>query len=339
MAGIFFDGFDYYNRNGDDDLWSAVGVAQNYTTGRFGGSCLFQDPNGNGGGNRTLASMGLATTATTFLHSFALQLSVNPAASIIVFGYEDGTTSQVDIRINSSNQIVVTRNGTTLGTSTATVSAAQWHWIEVKFKIDNSTGTYEVRLDGTSVLSGSSVDTQNTANASITRVRFLPSGNSTSATISIDDFIFQDDNGGAPSFLGECRVITQLPTAAGTHTDLTPSTGSNWQNVDEVPRNGDTDYNSGSTSGNKDTYNFDAFGATGTILGIQVSIYARKDDVSTRKFKSIVRSGGTDYLGAEITPGSSYAYSRDQFLTDPNTGSAWTSSNLDAAEFGIDITA
>lgn len=335
---MFWDGFDYYTTTGFSDVWTNIGNGANFTTGRFGvGQCMYQVSNGNAGPNRTLTNMGLASTATTFIHSFAFLISTTPGSTTTIWAYRDSGTQQVELRIGTANKLIISRNGTTLGTAATALTTNQWYWIEVKIKIDGTTGTYEIMLNGVSDLSATGANTKNTANAYITEISAWPNG--TTPTLQVDDMVFQDDNGGTPSYTGESRVITQTPNASGTNTQFTPSTGSNWQNVDEIPRNGDTDYNSDSTVGHKDTYNLASFGVTGTIFGVQMSLYVRKDDVSTRKIKPLCRSGSTDYEGAEVTLGSSYVYTRNQWLTDPNTSAAWTPTNLDAAEFGIEITA
>jgi hypothetical protein len=339
--GMFWDGFDIYNTTGDDQLWDFVGSGQGYATGRFGvGSCFTQNSNGNPGGTMVLATRGLATTTTTFIHGFALSVISSPSATTTIFGYFDNATTQVELRINSSRQLIISRNGTTLGTTTAALTLNTYYYIEVKIKIDDTTGTYEIMIDGTSALSGTGADTKNTANAYIDRFQFLPGGAANSLGVNIDDMVFQDD-ATTPSYQGDCRVIALFPNAAGTYTQWTRSTGANsWANVDDLPPNSDTDYNSSTTAGDKDTYNFASFGVTGTIIGVQVSHFARKDDVAVRKIKALVRSGGADYLGGtEFTMTSSYKYYQTRFMVDPATSAAWTSTNLDAAEFGMQTTA
>ena len=59
-----------------------------------------------------------------------------------------------------------------------------------------------------------------------------------------------------------------------------------------------------------------------------------------RSFKTIARSGATEAdAGTTHDAGGSYACYQDIFEADPDTSVAWTEAGVDAAEFGIEITA
>jgi len=133
-------------------------------------------------------------------------------------------------------------------------------------------------------------------------------------------------------------VPTLFPSGAGSSTQMTPSAGSNFQCVDETSPNGDTDYVSDSVVGHKDLYAMGNLPSTsGTIKGIQVLSYDRKDDAGTRQIKNKIKSGATEADGATVTLGTSYVYVRDIFEHDPDTGAPWTPSGVNAIEAGTEI--
>ena len=73
-----------------------------------------------------------------------------------------------------------------------------------------------------------------------------------------------------------------------------------------------------------------------TIKAVQHSISVKKDDSGTRQIKSLCKSGATTTTGATQTLSSSYAYFKEIYETDPNTAAAWTETNLNSAEFGVE---
>ncbi len=67
---------------------------------------------------------------------------------------------------------------------------------------------------------------------------------------------------------------------------------------------------------------------------------ARKTDAGTRSFKTIARSDVTEAdAGAFNHASGSCGYYQDICEADPDTDVAWTEAGVDAAEFGIKITA
>lgn len=106
------------------------------------------------------------------------------------------------------------------------------------------------------------------------------------------------------------------------------------------PNTNQSDYVDGDTLNDIDTYGITAPSGLGAVYGIQVGLYAQNPDAGTRGIKSVVRSGGTDYLSTdETTLSDSWQFALDVRETDPDDSNAWTESKLNAAEFGIKITA
>src|SRR4029079_19356311 len=130
-------------------------------------------------------------------------------------------------------------------------------YLELKVTIDNSVGTVTVRVNGVVWLALTGIDNQATASATWNELGINRPG-STTAGIQwdCDDLYVGDGSGAAPwnDFLGECRVDARVPTGPGATTTWTPSVGANWQCVDEIPPNDDTDFTTAAAAGLTDTF-------------------------------------------------------------------------------------
>lgn len=330
MALEFMDGFDHYNSGTNyARKWDTTSTGMGPVAGRFGGTAANTQNN-----PATLIQGQLASVATRVV-GFAFQIfpsiATNPWLQLT-----DAGTTQLDLRLTATAQIQVTRNGTVLGTSTLTLTTGIWYYLEFKATIDPTAGSYEVRVNGANWVSGTGANTRNTTNSSMNGIKFPNAGFPT----IIDDLYILNTSGSANNnFLGECRILTNLPTGDGASTTWTTSTGtSHFALVDEANPNDDTDYNYSNTSGQIDLYTYASIANTGTIAAVQTVLTARKDDIGTRQIAEQCRSGGTTYTGPTTqTLGSAYLMYREIRETDPATGAAWTTTGVNAAQFGVKV--
>jgi hypothetical protein len=224
-------------------------------------------------------------------------------------------------------------------TGTKNVCDGQWHWIE--FKADCTTSTIPARLviDGFNDINGSI--TLGTVPTDLGNVQISSTTNQ-SATVFIDDLIFYDDETGSQTGelistsafpLGAKRIETLRPTGAGTNTNWTPDSGSNYARVNETAPDGDTSYVASAASGIRDSY------ATGDMIGTTplctvVNLYARNSDVGNISLQGLTYSGSSYGLGDGKSLGNAYVTRQFPIYRDPNTSAAWTVAGINAAEFG-----
>lgn len=131
---------------------------------------------------------------------------------------------------------------------------------------------------------------------------------------------------------------TLRPNGVGTTTQLTPTDSvSNWQNVDEVTPNEDTDRNfRGPSSYAQDTYATQNPTGSGTINSVTIYVRCKRNPyASTGYAKTAIRTDGTDYLGSEVSLTTSYANYSTVYNTNPKTGLAWTWDEITALEIGV----
>lgn len=322
------DGFDHY---------ATAQLALKYTTLVGSPTVVTTNPR-TGPQHLSLGGAGTSITKQLSPHATWFQgfgFRATALTAFIIAAFKDAGTVQVDLRLTGTGALQVTRNATILGTSApGLITINTQYFIEFGATIHDTTGTYEVRLNNTNVLSGTGADTKNTANA--TADQALLQG---VATMSFDDwYVFDGAGSVCNNFAGDVKVEALLPTAAGNYTEWTPSAGSNYQNVDEASPNSDTDYNSSGTINQRDTYTLGNLATTsGTVLGIQVNRYARKDDAGSRSDAAMIRSGATDAVGATNALADTYTYYSTIWETDPADSSAFTIADVNALEAGSKV--
>jgi hypothetical protein len=346
MALIHMDGFDKYTvETSDDEL---VHYGYNAVNCRIEaglhGNCVAM------------------TSFSSFLQWFPAAADIPDASGFCGFRFRspgtpnggviltiaDVTRNHLQLYYNTDGTIGVRRNTTELSNTTARIPVGSWGYVEFSWTIDNSVGAYECRINGTANggTSDTGVDTQDAGTASWVSVILRTQANSTPDE-QFDDFYILNTTAsgvtGAPNndFLGDCRIETLFPTGAGNATELTPSTGSNWENVDDNPgMDEDSTYNESAGISDQDTY------ATGNISvlnddirAIQHNMLVKKTDVGARTMRSVIRDGGTDYYGATRSLGTDYTgYSTIEEGDNPGGGtSQWTATNVDALEIGVDV--
>lgn len=340
MALIFVDSFDHYatadlsskwDNTSDSNLAGTVGA-----TGR------------NGTQGITFPNLGQRSvnvpSAATYILGFAVQRTAAPStATHQLCSFKEGTTIHVDLRWNADATLRVTRNGTQLASSGTTVLAQDvWYYIEFKSTIHDTTGSFEVRINGVVENMGTttSLDTRNAATGVITVVQINNNNANVNPTTIYDDVYIADTSGSFNNdYLGDIRVSALLPDGAGNYTQFTPSTGSNYQNVDEATANGDTDYNADATVNDRDSFSMSNLLTNGTPAGVQVTTQARKADSGTRSIRNFLRISGSNYEGSTKTVSDTYQFHRDMYDTNPATSAAWDQSAVDALEAGYKVQA
>jgi hypothetical protein len=135
------------------------------------------------------------------------------------------------------------------------------------------------------------------------------------------------------------------PNAAGDETNIlnqTPSSGAHWDKVDEVTADDDSTYVASGVTDN--TYRRDLCAiqdhstGSGTINFVKVYVRCRIGATPTQaSLKIAVKSGITIAESSEITVTTSYANYSQQWNTNPNTGAAWTWSEIDSLQAGLSI--
>lgn len=346
MSLIFTDGFDGYSV--EDDLsnkWDQI-----YTSdielaagqGRFGGDCLriLDDQEG------VKKFFPLTAETTSNVPLFI-------TASILIEGTHDSNEEPLlwfdtsDGTIQASLYQVQGTLHARRGTSTTQASSVEalltdvWYTLEIEILADNS-GYCIVRIDGSEVINHSGDFRESFNWPGIKAVSFVGKDEPTGQGVLWDDvIIYQGDGTDFNSFLGPTRIVTLAPNASGDSSDGTPTSGSNYENVDETGgHDGDTTNVSFSTAGDKDLYGCEDLPISPSeIKAVVVSAFSKAGGNVPREAKLKVKHSTTEADGSDfqVPHALGYKIRQDAFSTNPSTTSAWTESEINAMQIGIEV--
>lgn len=346
MALLWLEGFETFKSDDWLDLrYTRTGNGVSSVAGRYGGNAAGADANAG----TQLARTVLDTADGTLTIGFWLRLSAAPTAvgkfglSILLAGSPQLTLRAIEsgehewkLELRHGGQV-----GTVIETQTGTAQfVGKWHFVEIQATLHTSTGAYEVRVDGTNVMSDTGLDTAGTASndADGIQIRLGTSG-------GLDDLYVLDDTGTANNdFLGPIAIEGRRPNANGNQNDWTPTSGDNYTNVDEdgLLTLG-TDRVSSHTIGEVDLYGFqDLLRVNGspTFIGVVLASVLAMEASGSRDVNHITRSGGSeDSADAATVTGGVQTHHHDVFEVNPVSTAAWTVATLNAAEFGVEIDA
>ena len=340
MAILFMEGFEGYADSTDffaDTRFTKSGTnsTPDFATGRTGGQCLYA----NTSLDDFYINLPQTSTDTVFM-GFAIYVSSTASTTTgpIVMLVDSNGIDTLTVYLTSTNQIQVRRGASvTLGTSSA-IPYNVWNYVEMKFLLSETVGTIDVYLNGVSEISDTGLDTIDTSgSANCRRVLFTPPY---SGTQYYDDMYFGDDSGSdVTDLIGDVVIEQLLVDGAGSSTQFTPSTGSNFQNIDETTPDGDTTYNSSSTATHKDLFTTASIaGSVDTVYAVQVNSVFRKEGAGFRAVRNKILSSATEGSGATTPmPYDEYAATGDIFENDPNGGGNWTESAVNAMEIGYEL--
>jgi hypothetical protein len=247
--------------------------------------------------------------------------------------------------LKSDGNLAVTRNGTVLGTGTTPLSLNTYYYIELKIKIHSSTGTVDIHVNGTSLISLTGQNTQSTGNATANEIVLGQWTAAAGANVFFDDVYMCDGAGSTNNtFLGDCRVDCYLPTGNGSNSAFTNNSGNstnNYTHVNEASQDGDTSYVADLTVNDIDSYAITGLTHTpSSIFGLQTNLIAKNDDAGARSICPLLYRSATAYAGTSVPLGSTnYVDKLQIYEQDPATSAAWTKTNLNATEFGVKVTA
>ena len=349
MALLYCDSFDHYV-TADIALKypvHTIGAAAdgpNIATGRFGNGMQMTYSNVTPGATTSVRRTIDGLSATTVIVGFAYFWTTQTTNDVTIVGLYEGTTQQITIRQNSSSQLYVARGSSAVATMTTSLSTNVWYYVEVRAFMNDSTGTVDLHVNGSSRATFTG-DTLNGGTGAVTTLQLGPApSTSIPGTLNyrIDDVYVCDTAGSAPNntFLGDIRVEALFPNANGNSSQWVGSDSNSTDNyllVDETAPNG-ADYVQSSTVGDKDTYNYTSITPlVGTIHGAQIVPYAAKTDAGTRTIVNVARSGSSESDSSSRTLSTTALYYPSITSLNPATGLAWTVSEINAAEFGVKV--
>ncbi len=254
--------------------------------------------------------------------------------------YTGNPSNGIRLTYNASGQLVLINNnsGSTLGTSSSSIAANTWVFIEVKVVAGSGTsGSCQVRVDGVDFLNLTGINTLATATA--LDEFYLQSKNS--PVNYYDDLFICDGTGSANNdFLGPLNIYTLVPNGNSATVQMTASAGSNFQCVDEIPSN-TTDYVTATAVNQTDLYTMTDLpaGITPTAIpGVQFRTQARRlsNNANLGKFQfASSYSGSTAFSTTKSVMASLFQSNFSIREKQPDGTSDWTKAAIDGLDAGM----
>lgn len=308
--------------------WSAVqGTSISSTTARTGTYSYYQL--GNTG--KLDKSFGGSSSTMYTKHGDYFPYGEDNLYKLLFY---EGSTVHLAIRFQvASGHVAAWRaDATSLGSVYAGVITNQWLCFETKVVVDDSSGVVQIKVDGDLVLDLSSQDTRNGGSGYVDRVVWHYNSGA-SRQRYLDDLVIRDD-----TWPGLGGVLVIPVDSAGDSTQWTPSTGSNYECVDEIPATY-TDYVStaGTNIGYLDLYNLESLPAGVTnVNGVGVVSLAKLNDTGVGFIRHNMKYSGTTVNGASTALSTVDKYPAYYRTTDP-TDSAWTVAAFNALQIGQEV--
>jgi hypothetical protein len=271
---------------------------------------------------------------STIIMGFGLFPWNGQSGDIIYFRHDSG--NNMVLGITSNSEIYIKRdNGTRVATSGPLIKWRRWNYIEVKATFDATAGAVELRLNGKTIINLTGQDFQATA------------GHPHSNNISwwyhdyqkLDDIYIIDPNtSGLDDFLGPIVVRRLKPSADSATADFTPSTGTSHFACVDNDRADATDYLESSTVNDDELWDYENVPSEiASIKAINIETSFAATGAEAKTAASLCKSGTTavQEVGQRATVETDWDQFNDIMETDPDTGSAWTISGLNAAQFGV----
>jgi hypothetical protein len=323
VALVYHTGFE----SGDaSEITSVTGAVTFSTTGVLGGAY------------KMVATASAASVYATFpsftklLFSFYFQRKDTPSAITSILGND---TSGGLVRINTSNQILFYDATTLRGTISEALTQDTWYRITGGVGSGSATNWLRVYDVATNRLVGEITGVTVAAFNTTLRAGVITS---TTATFWFDHFAF-NDTFSATQGIEDVRVVAIVSRAAGAVTGFTPSTGANWECVNEIPYS-DTDSVYWATASNvADSYLMQSCSTAGLAAGDIIKsvrvMYRMSRATSTSRavHNSRVRDNATNYDVARTLTTSAVWYFT-YYAARPSTGE-WTQAAIDAMELGV----
>lgn len=190
---------------------------------------------------------------TYYMRQWIYVTTFNSSGEMLVSA-AGGPLDFLSVWFNTSNQLYLydDANNVAIGSPSATLSANQWHKIELGFKISASTNDDygELKVNGTTVHSSTTLNLGTGAPEYIELGMYLPVTDT--ATIYIDDVALNDDQGSVNNtWCGEGKIVQLLPisdSANGGWSKPGGGTTNLFSSVDNTPPTGIADTTSGTNA-------------------------------------------------------------------------------------------
>ncbi len=268
---------------------------------------------------------------TTFYFRVATAPSV--AAENFAQWVNGTTTNKIQLRLRTDRKIEVRDTiATVVATSTTALDLNKWY--RIGWRTSGTGGEYALWIaeEGTAFGSPELSGTADQGGTNLDRLRL---GRMSTNGSQNCDWFFQDVVIDNERVWNDFRSVIALPKAEGAQTGWTGS----WQDVDELPNDGDTTYLVSSVNPSSRTVICQTFAeagglATDTIHAVQGFSVKRRGGAATANQAIRFDRNGVDYGSGTTNLAATYTKQQRFHATDPADGHQWTAAKFNATEVG-----
>ena len=333
MALIFVDGFDHYH---------PINASMKYGAGLSSGSYSWSATGGRRDGG--CISLGICELAKTIFPMENLIMGV-----AVRFNGEQQAFKQPFIRIYAYSSLqfylALGTDGTIevyrgddyfMSTGVKVLERETWYYIELKARVNSTDGNILIRIDEEDEIY---IEPDNTSQGGYYYTnKIVLCNNCNPPTTSFDDFYINTiDDVVNNKFLGDSRVDTLFPAAPGAFTEWTPSSGQNWECIDDPVYDPNDHIDDIAIAGNNDSYFLQTCPDLYRIFGIQLNMFAisQKPGAYTHVWRHVIYIGDERYESdGSYWSSPVYADHLGLLQTTPR-GVRWTPTKLRSYEFGL----
>lgn len=230
------------------------------------------------------------------------------------------------------------------------INPRSWHYFQLKVTIRTGVnGAYELRhfdIDNnmTVVMSGTMVNLADQGADGADGV-ILSLNTANTGVVSVGDFVVLDSTGTKNNDFPAkpFDVVGALPDGDGNRNEWDTSSGStHWILVDDAPTGpvNDNEHVQTDEVPEDDLFTYASFTGeidpSATVVAVQVNTTATMETSGSRNLRPIIRDGASEATGATFTPDMTLVTYFEIFEDNPVTAGAWTQSEINGMEVGIE---
>lgn len=341
MALLYLDGFEAYGNTANavttanvvGQSWVAVSESSmKVQTGRTLGLAISMVSS-----TTRIIKSDLDTTNATMVVGVGINVDTPSGAAFSPIWLRTDDVWGMNVQINTNGSVSVRRNITTLATSSNTglITANTWHYIVFKILCDNSAGTYEIWVDGTSELSGTGADTREHASKSYHNGIQLRAGTLSQAVL-YDDLYILDGSGSVNNDTLGAKVVSIIWPTGDNTTEWTANSGGNHYSEVDDPVFDEDDFISTDNSTDQDIFDYGSIANSANISAVQVTSDCKESSAKSYELKTLAASTGNTVNGATQFVGSTdWSALSVVFEEDPD-GASWTPGTVNSTKFGVE---
>lgn len=225
-----------------------------------------------------------------------------------------------------------------------------WFYLELKWRISDTVGNWEFRIDEQVVWTSGNYDTKVWNNDPWYWDGFQWWGAGIVEDTLYDDIYILDGSGSVNNdYLGDTVVEQINPSADGDSSTWTPSAGTDHSALVDDAQNistdgvDETDYIEGDATGEKDLFQYEDLTHltnSPTIHGVQVTTYRRVTEATPKNMLIVAKQNGTEGTVTQTVRHDDSVRMHTGltiFEQNPDTAAAWTPGQIDDAQFGVEV--